>query len=206
MEERRRRISRWVDEIGPSALRFARTFTGSEDEARDLVQEAWLVVLDHEGPLPLSENAARGWIFEILRRLAAIRIRTTSRRSGLLERFRGDVPGAAPAEEAGLDERFLAREILRCIDDLAPLQRKVLIARILEGRTVRETAEQLGKAEGTVKASLSRAVRSLRVSLGTDLEEALRRVPLSRFHRRPDSDSDLNPRSRTDDPSDPQED
>jgi RNA polymerase sigma-70 factor (ECF subfamily) len=185
VEERRHRISRWVDEIGPRALRFARTFTDSEDEARDLVQEAWVVVLDHEGPLPPSDVAALAWIFEIMRRQAAWRTRTAKRRRGLLERFRSDVPGADRPDEAGLDERTLAQEVLRCIHELPPLQQRVLVARVLEGRTVRETARDLDRAEGTVKASLSDAVRALRAGLGRDLEEALRRVPLTRFRRTP---------------------
>lgn len=108
------------------------------------------------------------------------RIRRESRRVGLLERFRSDVPGSHAGKDAGLDERALFREVLRCIDELPRLQRRVLVARLLEGRTVRETADQLGRAEGTVKVSLSRAVRSLRAKLGSDLEDALRRAPLSR--------------------------
>ena len=190
MEDRRRRISRWVDEIGPRAIGLARTLTDSEDEARDLVQEVWLVVLDHDGPLPRSDWAARAWIFEILRKLAAGRLRTADRRSGLLARFRSDVPTGAKADGAGLDERALLREVLASIDELPTLQRLVLVARLVEGRTVRETAEQLDRAEGTVKASLSRAVRTLKTSLGTDLEDALRRTPVTRRRPPPGPDDD----------------
>ena len=109
MEDRRRRIAGWVDDVGPRAIGFARTLTGSEDEARDLVQEAWLVVLDHDGPLPASDGAARAWIFEILRKLAVGRIRTDKRRKGLLLRFRSDVPGSATGSDGGADQRALLR-------------------------------------------------------------------------------------------------
>jgi RNA polymerase sigma-70 factor (ECF subfamily) len=203
LEDRRRRISRWVDEVGPRAIGFARTFTDSEDEARDLVQEAWLVVLDHDGPLPSSDGAARSWLFEVLRKLAVGRIRTDRRRSWLLDRFRSDVPGAVDEDDADLDQRALVRAVLACIDELPRLQRLVLVARLIEGRTVRETADQLGRAEGTIKISLSRAVRALRAKLGSDLEEALRRAPLTTLRMR--SGPDSVGRDPADDTTEPQE-
>lgn len=179
MEARRRRISRWVDAFGARALNVARSLTESEDEARDLVQEAWLIVLDHDGPLPESVGDARVWVYQILLKLSASHSRTSTRRSGILTRFRSDFSDSV---EPGvlLDERALVREVLRCVDQLPSLQRRVLVARILDGLSVRETARQIDRAPGTVKASLSRAIRTLKEMLGADLEEALRRAPLSR--------------------------
>jgi len=177
VEERRRTIARWVDEFGHRAYAFARTLTHSEEEAKDLVQEAWIVVLEHRGRLP-SDQMARAWVFEIVRRLGVSRIRTERRRRGMLGRFRTDLPAPQPALEPELDTDALVREVLVQIEALPKLQRLVLVARLVEGRSIRETAELLGRAEGTVKASMARAITALRGRLGDGWEEALRRAPL----------------------------
>lgn len=179
VEERRSTIARWVDEFGDRAYAFAVTLTTSEAEAQDLMQEAWLVVLEHRGRLP-SDDMARGWVFEIVRRLGMNRQRLTSRREGLLEHFEADVPRPEQAAAPELDVEALVREVLRHVDELPELQQRVLVARLLEGRSVRDTAEHIGRAPGTVKGSLARAIATLRLRLGDEWEEALRRAPLRR--------------------------
>jgi len=178
VEERRRTIAHWVDEFGHRAYAFARTLTQSDEDARDLVQEAWLVVVEHRGPLPTDDETARAWVFEIVRRLGMNRIRTDKRRRGVLRSFARDVPQPQPIQGPELDRDALVREVMYQIEALPALQRRVLVARLVHGRTIRETAEDLGRAEGTVKGSLARAIGALRSKLGAEWEEALRRAPL----------------------------
>jgi len=177
VEERRRTIARWVDEFGPRALAFARTLSETEEDARDLVQEAWLVVIEHRGKLP-SDEMARPWVFEIVRKLGMSRIRRAKRRLGFARRFSSDLPTPQPIRGKELDTDALVREVLAQIERLPGLQKRVLIARLIEGRTVAETARGLDRAEGTVKGSLARAVATLRERMGGEWEEALRRAPL----------------------------
>jgi RNA polymerase sigma factor (sigma-70 family) len=49
--------------------------------------------------------------------------------------------------------------------ELPDRERDVVILRMLEGRSTREAAEALGCAEGTVKATLSHALKKLHSSM-----------------------------------------
>lgn len=179
VEERRRTIAGWVDDFGHRAYAFARTLVDTPEEAQDLVQEAWLVVLEHRGKLPADEMA-RAWVFEIVRRLGVNRIRTTKRRRRFFRKFGSDLPRPESPGDPELDRDALVREVLLQIEALPRLQRHVLVARLIDGRSVRETAHDLGRAEGTVKGSLARGIATLRARLGEEWEDALKRAPLRR--------------------------
>lgn len=60
--------------------------------------------------------------------------------------------------------------------ELPRLQRDVVLARYLDGLSTREAAEALGRAEGTVKAALHAARKTLRSSFGESLRHALQDV------------------------------
>jgi RNA polymerase sigma-70 factor, ECF subfamily len=59
-----------------------------------------------------------------------------------------------------------AAAIQAALDRLSPEHRSVVVLRLLEERSTRETAEILQVPEGTVLSRLSRAVQQLRVTLG----------------------------------------
>jgi RNA polymerase sigma-70 factor (ECF subfamily) len=77
----------------------------------------------------------------------------------------------AGAEEVGAEHSELTRTIDRldlgeALDDLKAEHREVLLLRFIEDRSVRDTAEILGKSEGAVKVLQLRALRSLRTRIG----------------------------------------
>ncbi len=67
-----------------------------------------------------------------------------------------ETPGAVAAERSTL------RRVRAAVEELPPRQREVVTLRIIEGMSTRETAEIMGCAQGTVKASLSQAIGKLR--------------------------------------------
>ena len=69
-----------------------------------------------------------------------------------------DTP-AAP-ERDGLDERL--GQLAEALEELPARQREALICRFLQGMSVAETAWAMGCAEGTVKATVFKAVANLR--------------------------------------------
>ncbi len=66
----------------------------------------------------------------------------------------------------------LRRRIACALDRLSRGQREVFVLVHLEGFTVRECSEVLGKPEGTVKSHLHRALAKLRQELG-DLSDGV---------------------------------
>jgi RNA polymerase sigma-70 factor (ECF subfamily) len=67
----------------------------------------------------------------------------------------GDPPDAAAARA----------ELLRVLDDLPPRQQEAVACRYLRQMSIRETAEAMGCAEGTVKAAVFAGLQSMRKRL-----------------------------------------
>lgn len=59
-------------------------------------------------------------------------------------------------------------DLVRLVWELPKRQRQVVGLRVLADLSVADTAETLGMAEGTVKATLHRALRRLRDALEAD--------------------------------------
>lgn len=78
-----------------------------------------------------------------------------------------DHPEAASAmvvrDAVGLSDEW--QDLSRAIGRLKQAHRDVLLLRLVEGRTVRETADLLGKSEAVVKMTQARALKALRGKL-----------------------------------------
>jgi RNA polymerase sigma-70 factor, ECF subfamily len=155
-----------VREHSPRMLGVIRRLTSDPDEAADALQDAWLRAYARRGEFQGS-GSLLGWLLTISRSVAVDRQRRA--RVGpehRATRLEGDehVPGmpfAAPGEAASEDEDA-RRRAMEAVLELPAQQREVVLHRLVEGRSTRETASALGCAEGTVKATLFQALRSLR--------------------------------------------
>ena len=72
-------------------------------------------------------------------------------------------PGSAPEKEVSAHEA--ARQVRRLVERLPERQREVVMLRIFEDLSVRETAQLMGCREGTVKALLHKATAKLKMSM-----------------------------------------
>src|SRR5881397_2660663 len=65
-------FTRLVQEYGPSMLRVARMYVGSRAVAEEVVQEAWVAVLNGIGRFE-GRSSLKTWIFRILTNIAKTR-------------------------------------------------------------------------------------------------------------------------------------
>ena len=72
-------------------------------------------------------------------------------------------PDADPERAAAGSE--LRQDVMRAVERLTPAERSVFVLRQFQQLSIKETAEVLGRAEGTVKNLLFRALRKLRKEL-----------------------------------------
>jgi RNA polymerase sigma-70 factor (ECF subfamily) len=139
-------------------------------DPEDLAQEA-LLQLSRSGldPGP-SGLALLAWLREAAGHLALDGFRRhvqAARRSVRAERAPPTgvtlaLPSAATTPTRGARRAERAQALASALEELAPDQREVLLLRLIEGRSLAETALCLQRSEGAVSTLQNRALRRLR--------------------------------------------
>jgi RNA polymerase sigma-70 factor (ECF subfamily) len=148
-----------------AAYNLARWLTGNEQDAQDIVQEAYLRAFRF---FPAFRGGdAHSWIMKIVRNTCYTWLRENRPLQGAMEFDENLFPpdsGTPNPEEVVLqnDSGALMRKAL---EKLPTNFREVLILRELEGMSYKEIAEITGMPLGTVMSSLSRARGRLREAL-----------------------------------------
>lgn len=152
---------RLVESESPRLLHYATWLCGDEEEARELVQEAWVTAYERretfEGRSPLLS-----WLTAICRSHFLSARRTSERRRRLLAAQASHVAGNGARSDDTAADPLARRRLAEALAELPERQRDVVILRVVEGLRTRECAERLGVAEGTIKSSLARGLAALR--------------------------------------------
>jgi RNA polymerase sigma-70 factor (ECF subfamily) len=165
-----------VRQYDRQVLRLALHLTGSEAEAEDVYQEAFLKAFRYIGNFRF-ECSFYTWIYRIVTNLCLdqLRRRKTHRedravvlsRSGdeidLLASVSDDRSFSNPAKE--LDRKLLGKKIQDALDKLTPRERMVFELKHYQGLRLRTIGEMLNTTEETAKNTLFRATKKLRVLL-----------------------------------------
>jgi RNA polymerase sigma-70 factor (ECF subfamily) len=142
--------------------RYARSLSRDPAMAEELVQEAYRRALAaRQKPEPLTEEAARAWLFTILRNIWHNEIRKRNRwtsDSSVLE----EIPESSESPELQVARKLLQSEVRDAIDMLPEPFREVVLLRDIEGLCYAEIARIVGCPPGTVMSRLARARESLR--------------------------------------------
>jgi RNA polymerase sigma-70 factor (ECF subfamily) len=169
-------VARWEDKIRGASYRFL----GSEEEARDVAQEAFLKA--YRG-LPAFKQQARfsSWLYQIALNLCRDRLRRRKGRQMVsLEALEETGPVLAAREPGALEivqQLDLRRTVRRAIGELPEEQREVLILKEYEGLTFLEIAQALELPVSTVKTRLYRGLGQLRLRLESEGVRASAPVP-----------------------------
>ena len=147
-------------ELYPSLVRYVHRFTGDADAAADIVQDAFLRLLEHD----LPRDEIRPWIFVVATNLARDRVRKRERRRRLLvanpERA-GTT--SSPYEDAERAERIAA--VRQALERLSERDRQMLLMRE-EGFRYTEIAEAVGVRSTSVGALIARALKKFSAAYG----------------------------------------
>ena len=171
-------LNRFFAEVEGRALRMAEIAVRNREDALDIVQDAMLKLARRYAAKDASE-----WP-PLFYRILQNGVRDHYRRSAVKNRVMAwfgpssgdgdndydaiaaapDPAGRSPEEEAQTGGAMQALE--SALQGLPPRQREAFMLRALEGLDVRDTAHAMGVSEGSVKTHYSRAVHSLRATLG----------------------------------------
>ena len=165
-----------VERHGRAVFRLAFRMTGNEQDAEDVVQEAFLKAYRRIGQF--EDRAAFGsWLHRITANCAydVLRARARKREDAAAAEPGGPDPlDAFAAETPSADRSVLSGQISRrlkaALARLSPQERAAFTLRHFEERPIREIGELLGLDEGAAKHSVFRAVRKLREALSPFVE------------------------------------
>jgi RNA polymerase sigma-70 factor (ECF subfamily) len=144
-------------------LAYATRVTGDRWAAEDMVQETLLRAWHKSAELDEHRGSIRGWLFTVVRNIATDRLRKLAARPTEVKAS-GHLPEmAAHHDHAELVvDSVVALDLLHQLDDE---HRAVVVELYLRGRTIRETAQVLGIAPGTVTSRSRRALKKMRARL-----------------------------------------
>ncbi len=154
-------VARWEDRIRGAAFRFL----GSEEEARDVAQEAFLRAYRALGSFK-REARFSSWLYQIATNLCRDRLRRRKTRATVsLEEIEENGPvmvEARPGAHDRLLQMDLARAVRRAVEALPDEQREVVILKEYQELTFIEIAQTLDVPVSTVKTRLYRGLGQLR--------------------------------------------
>lgn len=169
------RLERFVDEFADKAFGFALGLTSDEQQASDLVQDAFVKLFEHAESLD-DQGGVDQWVLTVMRRLYLDGLKLMDNRPKLTfdakveSQFGGEeliVADVLPDErEDALSARLERAEtrghIRRGLNRLSPEHKAVLLMIDLNGMGYEETAKALGAPLNTVRSRIVRAREALR--------------------------------------------
>ncbi len=145
--------------------RFVYFRVGNRQLAEDLTADTFLRALNHIGGFTWQGRDLRAWLVTIARNRVADHFKSGRYR---LEVSAGDVldtdredgtPEGSP--EVAVVDHLTNVTLLGAVKQLNAEQQECIVLRFLQGFSVAETAETMGKTQGAIKALQYRATRSL---------------------------------------------
>jgi RNA polymerase sigma-70 factor (ECF subfamily) len=152
---------RYVDLV----YRYVYYRVGTAQLAEDLTSETFLRALRRISSFTWQGRDVGAWFVTIARNLIADHYKSGRYR---LEMTSDDVAGTSEATrlvqegpESSVLEAMQNKVLLEAVKQLNPEQQECIVLRFLQGLSVAETAQVMGKNDGAIKALQYRAIRSL---------------------------------------------
>lgn len=141
------------DEMAPMAMGLCMRYTGSRDEAQDLVQDGFIRVFRHIWKVK-DATQLRSWVYKVMLNVC------------LTHCHRHRLPVAEIQETADLVtaplDPFADEEIVEALQQIAPQQRLVFNLIAVEDYSYRDAAAEMHCTETNVRALYSRARSRMR--------------------------------------------
>ena len=155
-----------------AVLRLALRLTGSQNDAQDIHQEAFIKAYKKLNSFRF-ECAFATWIYRVVTNVCLDHLRRNKahKRNGAIEISDHELLNGLPDNRRGnspeqqLLDRELIAQIRRAMKGLTPRERMVFDLKHFHGLTLRSVSEILNTPEGSVKTTFFRATRKLRFHL-----------------------------------------
>lgn len=149
---------RCVRQFSDNLYRFVLKSLHDTEQAKDIVQESFLRLWENREAV--IDGKEKSYLFTIAYRLVIDTVRA-GRRYGGDEQIVLNHSTEQDASYNGLSE-----VLSRCLDELPPIQKTLVLLRDYEGYSYREMAEMTSLSEAQVKTYIFRARVALKQSIG----------------------------------------
>ncbi|HSE40356.1 MAG TPA: RNA polymerase sigma factor [Acidobacteriota bacterium] len=127
-------------------------------DAQDLTADVF-----HQALANIKQYQWRGvpfvsWLLKIASNVIVDRYRRASRDT--------DLPATSDVAEIDFDQGANHARLFECVNRLPADQKRVIVLRFAEQKSIREIAEQMNRTEGAIKQLQFRALQNLRMRMG----------------------------------------
>ncbi|MBO1902079.1 RNA polymerase sigma factor [Leucobacter weissii] len=137
-------------------------------DAEEVLQDTFLTLWQKRRQIRLVGGSTLPWLLVTARHLSRNRRRSRARRAAVA--LPEEVPDLAGDPAALVARRELAAVLEEASARLEPLDREILQLCLIEGMSYREAAARLESTHATVRNRLSRARKSVRLRLESEIE------------------------------------
>jgi RNA polymerase sigma-70 factor (ECF subfamily) len=152
---------KYVDQV----YRYVLYRVASSQVAEDLTSETFLRALRRISSFTWQGRDVGAWFVTIARNLIADHYKSGRYRlemtSDDVSTVSGSKPVTSPGPENEVMESMQNKVLLEAVKQLNPEQQECIVLRFLQGLSVTETAQIMGKNDGAIKALQYRAIRTL---------------------------------------------
>ena len=153
---------RYVDVV----YRYIYYRVGSHHTAEDLTSETFVRALRRLDSFTWTGRDIAAWFVTIARNIVLDHVKSSRYKLEVTTAELLDGDERAPSPEQDVLQRLRDERLVEAMKRLKPDQQECLALRFLQGLSLAETAEALGRSAGAVKQLQLRAVRALHRELG----------------------------------------
>jgi RNA polymerase sigma-70 factor (ECF subfamily) len=154
-------FGRLYDRYLDLVYRYVYYRVGSKALAEDLVSETFLRALRRIGTFEWQGRDFAAWLITIARNIIADHFKSGRFRLEVSTADMLDADRATDGPESEVLDGLTNSSLLEAVKKLNSEQQECVVLRFLQGLSVIETAQAMGKSEGAIKALQYRAVRTL---------------------------------------------
>jgi RNA polymerase sigma-70 factor (ECF subfamily) len=138
------------------------------NEAEDVTAEVFHKALRSLPRFKWTGAPFAAWLFRISANMIADRAQRAARERNVGNDSEVSAIHSTQPQQADLEQSERCASLFRQVEQLAEDQRRVVIMRFAEEKSIREIAGMLGRSEGAVKQLQFRALEKLRETLASD--------------------------------------
>ena len=148
---------RYVDTV----YRFIYYRVNDRALAEDFTSETFLRALRRISTISYQGRDIGAWFVTIARNIVLDHLKSARHRLEMTTPDTVEGPDRAPSPEAAVLDSMASQRLMAAVGQLGDEQRECVMLRFIQGFSVSETAQVMGKNDGAIKALQHRAVRKL---------------------------------------------